>query len=52
MNTEEKRRAAQREYYRQYRAKNKERIKANNQRYWDRKAARMEKEQEEGKRNV
>lgn len=37
-------REAQREYFRKWRAENPERVKANRQRYWLRKAEQMEKE--------
>ena len=39
--------AEKREYYRQYRAKNKERVNANNRRYWERRALERQRQQEE-----
>ena len=35
-----------REYYRQWRAKNKDKVRENNRRYWERKAAKKEAAQE------
>ena len=42
--------AARREYYRQWRAKNRDRVRAYNLRYWQRVAERQ-KSQKEGKNN-
>ena len=39
---------AQREYYREWRAKNKERIKKSNARYWKRRAEKMSEKKREG----
>ena len=39
-NAEEKARAARRAYYKEWRAKNKDKVKANNMRYWTRRAER------------
>lgn len=33
-----------REYYRQWRAKNKDKVRENNRRYWERKAAKKQKQ--------
>ena len=44
-------RAAKREYMKQWRAKNKEKVAANNRRYWERKAQKLA-EQAEGKHEV
>ncbi|ADU23189.1 hypothetical protein [Ruminococcus albus] len=38
----------QREYYREWRARNKDRVKAANQRYWLKKAQEAKQEQKEG----
>lgn len=43
--------AAKREYMRQYRAKNKERLKAYNEAYWQRKAAEQKREALSGAEN-
>ena len=40
INAEEKARAARRAYYKEWRAKNKDKVKANNLRYWTRRAER------------
>lgn len=50
-NLDEKAREAQREYMRQWRAANREKVRANNARYWKRRAERMEQEREEVKGN-
>ena len=39
-NAEEKARAARRAYYKEWRAKNKDKVKVNNMRYWARRAER------------
>lgn len=41
-------REAERKYYREYRAKNKEKIKRNKANYWERKALRIQQEAEQG----
>ncbi len=46
MTAAEKTREEYNRYHREWRAKNKERVKAYNKRYWERKAARMREEAE------
>lgn len=41
MATREERNAAQRAYYKKWRAENKEKVKQHNQNYWDKKAAEL-----------
>lgn len=48
INMSEAAKEAQRQYYREYRAKNKEKIKQNKASYWERKALRMQQEAEQG----
>lgn len=43
-NMTEAARKEQREYMREWRAKNKDRVRANNQRYWEKRAAARRKE--------
>lgn len=45
-NLDEKVKEAQREYMRQWRAANREKVRANNARYWKRRAERMAQERE------
>lgn len=47
---EERARAERREYFRQWRAKNKDKVKENNRRYWEKRAAK--KAEAEGAREV
>lgn len=50
MTLEERAREERREYYRQWRAKNQDKVREINRRYWEKRAARKaaEKEQEAG----
>lgn len=47
MSIEEQARKEQRAYYRQWRAKNKDRVKANNKRYWECRAAKKAADKQE-----
>lgn len=49
-NVDEKAREAQREYLREWRRKNPDRVRESNRRYWQRRAARMAAEKEAAKR--
>lgn len=40
--------AEKRDYYRKYRAKNRDRVNANNRRYWERRALERQRKQHEG----
>ena len=46
-NVEELVKAEKREYYRQYRAKNRDRVNANNRRYWEKRALERQRQQHE-----
>ena len=45
---DEKAKEARREYYRQYRKRNPQKIKETNARYWQKRAAKMEQSREAG----
>lgn len=47
MSIEEQAREERREYYRQWRARNPEKIRENNRRYWERKAAKKAADKKE-----
>lgn len=44
-------REAKREYFREWRRKNKGRVRENNRRYWERKAAQRKEENEDAEKN-